>query len=176
MNTTPLHKSVTLESIAESIKGLATIESVNNSLKGLATIESVNRLQHQIANMQTDITTQAIDTKKRIDGLTMSIDDLPTRSELNSLEHRLEIRISGAEKNLEGQIDDLAVSVKNEFDRVYVRLDEMNEHLVTIENESKMRFPAIQNQLDTIHGLYPNRSEHAFLEKRVKRIEKVVFA
>ncbi|MBP6858221.1 MAG: hypothetical protein KBC33_00100 [Candidatus Pacebacteria bacterium] len=187
MNTSPIQKIITLESIAESIKGLATIESVNNAIKGLATREDlkmeVNGLQHQITNLQTDITIQAIDAKKRIDGLTMSIDDLPTRSELNNLEQRLEIRISGVEKNLEGQIDDLAISVKRGFDevhgelkRVYVRLDEMDEHLVTIEEESKIRFTAIQNQLDNIQGLYPNRSEHSFLEKRVKRIEKVVFA
>jgi hypothetical protein len=139
----------------DDLKGLATTESVNNSLKGLATIKSVN---------------------ESFDRLAARIDDLPTRAELKAVEQRLETRISGVEKNLEEQIDDLAISVKNEFDRVYVKLDEMDEHLVTIENESERRISALQNQLDTIHGQYPNRSEHSFLEKRVKMIEKVVFA
>ena len=64
------------------------------------------------------------DLKTRLNGITQSIDDLPTRKEFVALEKRLET-----------QIDDLAVSVqRNESERIHIRLDvDMNEHLVTFE-------------------------------------------
>lgn len=100
-----------------------------------------------------------------IQTITESIGGLPTRIELKDMESRLE-----------KQIDDVLISTKNEFDRVHVRLDDLEKYTVDFKKEFEFRSTGLQNQLDNIYKGYPNRQEYTFLNNRVKRIEKAVFS
>ena len=132
-----------------------------------------------------EVTLEAIESivNKSISGLATkeSLSGLATKESLSGL--ATYVQLLETEKRLEKQIDDLAISTGNEFGRVYVKLDEMNnclmavdEHLIVFEADSKMRFTGLQNQLDNVYNNYPNRHEFDRLDKRVKRVEKVAFA
>ncbi len=150
-----------VQNIIRSLGTLATKESV----AALATRDEVKNLQQQINSLRSDVVSQAADTKKRYDGLAVSIDNLPTRKELYDVE-----------SHLEKQIDGLAISTKNEFDRVYVKLDNLQKYTVEFREEFDYKANGLQNQLDNIYRSYPNRQEYEFLNKRMKKVEKVAFA
>lgn len=171
-------KQVTLESLATTVGSVVTsVESLSDS------VQSIN-----------DSLT------KSINGLSLRIDDLPTRKELRASESRLENKISTLptrkemsnalndtehrlEHYIEKEINDLALTTNNEFERihkkfdeVHIRLDDMEKHTIEFRQEFDLKIGGIQNQLDTVYTNYPNRKEFTYLDRRVKRLEKVPFA
>ena len=154
-------KEVTLEAIKsivdQSIAKLATKEEV-------AKLATKEELHQTVDDMRTDLNGHIVETKNRFDGLTLSIDDLPTRAELRNVEQRLE-----------SQIDDLAVSVSNEFGRAYIKLADMDNHLVTFKDTFEKKMTGIQSQLDIVYGTYPTRQEFGLHDKRLALLEEAVF-
>lgn len=154
MNSEAIKNPVTLESIAGSI--LLMSESLSKSINSLSARTDAFEIR-VIADMVTKnelliLQERVGAVETRLNGITLSVDDLPTRKEFVSLEKRLGEKIDIVEVRLEKQIDDLAISVHNEFERVHIRLDDMDKHLVSFKN----------NDLK--------------LDKRVKRLEGVMWA
>ena len=77
---------------------------------------------------------------------------------------------------LEGLIDGLAIATSNEFGKLRIRLDDMDNNLIDFRKDVDFKFTGLQNQLDNIYINYTRRDEFASLDKRVKKVEKVVFA
>ena len=113
-----------------------------------------------------------------LDSIASMIERLDTRltTRIDSLDTKvdsLSVRMDSVETNLTDLIDGLAIATKNQFDRVSIRLDEMNDNLVKFKEETDVRFNGIQNQLDNMTMNYTMRIEHVKLDGRVKRLERV---
>lgn len=168
MNDQPTKKEVTLEAIKLIVDESVT-KSVAKSVVHLATKEEITVLHEDIGDIQIKLNSHIIETKNRLDGLTLSLDDLPTRAEMNA-------GLKNVEQKLELQIDDLAVSVHNEFERIHIKFADMDSHLVEFKQGLEFKMTGIQNQLDTIYTSYPNRTEFTSFDKRLKKVEKFAFA
>ena len=119
MSTEIPKKEVTLEAIKsivdQSIAHLATKEEMHTLVAKLATKEEMHvlvaklatkdefsALREDVGDIRMKLDSHIVETKNRFDGLTLSMDDLPTRAEMNT-----------EFDNLQSQIDDLAISVNN---------------------------------------------------------------
>ncbi len=194
MNEEITQKKVTLESLSDSIESIAKsiggltvrVDGIDRNMVPLVTKEEVKNLEHQFVALETTINGQTVDIKKRMDGLTLSIEDLPTRKEMNTALNDTEQRLKNY---IDTQINDLAftasdeftkigskfTTINDEFTRINVKLDDLQKYTVEFRQQFDLKSDNLQKQLDNIYTSYPNRAEFDFLDKRVKRIEKVVF-
>ncbi|MEI8249330.1 MAG: hypothetical protein WCG07_02440 [Candidatus Taylorbacteria bacterium] len=167
MNSVFYKKPATLESIAQSIDGISTrVESLESIAKSIDTLAvRVGSLESTTKSIVLSVDTLAVrvgSLESNTKSILLSVDTLAVRME--SFESKTNARFD----ILEERIDDLAILTHNEINKVTVRLDEMDAHLVILDG----RVSGLQNQIDNISLNYTPRIESNLFDKRIKKLER----
>jgi prefoldin subunit 5 len=132
-----------------------------------------------------DVSLESI--SKSIDGLVMQVRTLATKNEVIEMIKPLATKTEVVEliKPLATTqlVDDLAIAVKNGFDRVDKKLEEMDERfdkvdetIDTLDKKVTRIDTRLTNGLDNVLLHYAQRVEFDQLDVRCKKLERRVFA
>jgi len=86
MNKEIAHKNVALDSISQSVEAISqSLGVLTKQVDGIAstmvTKDEMKDVSQQVRDLRSDVTVKLGDFKVRLDGITLSMDDLPTRKE-----------------------------------------------------------------------------------------------